>query len=312
MPVALEEAQPLAVAHRVVHGGSRFAQPVVVDEGVRAALGELAALAPLHSRPALAALDDARAALPGVPHVAVFDTAYHETLPPAAREYALPRAWREAGIRRYGFHGLSVQSCAERLPVERLVVCHLGGGCSLTAVRDGRSVDTTMGFSPLDGVPMATRPGAVDPGVLLHLLREGTTQAELERGLEHESGFLGLGGTASMQELEARAAGGDPAAGLALSVFVHRVAGAAAAMAAATGGLDALAFTGGIGERSALVRQRVCGRLAFLGVRLDEAANAAAEPDVDVAARGPRVRVHVLAAREELVAARAALALLAR
>ena len=302
-----------AVAHRVVHGGPRFRDPVVIDEVVREQIFELEELAPLHNAPALAAIEEAERVFPAVPHVAVFDTGFHSTIPPEASTYALPRHWREEwGIRRYGFHGLSEQWAAEHVPVARLVVCHLGGGCSVTAVRDGRSVDTTMGFSPLEGVPMATRSGSVDPGALLYLLSSGRLDAnELERALNFESGLQGLAGTGDMLELERRAADGEHDAELAIGVFVHRIAAAAAAMAAAASGIDALVFTAGIGEGSALVRARVCDRLGFLGVELDPALNATADPDCDVAAATSAVRVLVVRAREELVAARAARALLA-
>jgi acetate kinase len=286
-----------------VHGGERFREPVVVDESVRAEIEELEALAPLHNAPALRGIDQASSALPGVPQVAVFDTAFHATIPDEAATYALPARWREWGVRRFGFHGLSVESCAERVPVSRLVVCHLGGGCSITAVRDGRSVDTTMGFTPMEGVPMATRAGSVDPGALLYALRaRGLDADELDRELNLASGLLGLGGSADLREL-------DPD-GLAVAVFVHRVAAAVAGMTAALGGLDALVFTAGVGEGSALVRARVCERLGFLGVELDPARNGAAEPDCEVGVGGSRVRVHVLGAREEIVAARAARRLL--
>lgn len=316
-PVAsLEEADPGgldAIAHRVVHGGPDFREPVLVDDAVRDTVRRLAELAPLHNAPALRGIDEAAAALPGVPHVAVFDTAFHATIPAEAATYAVPPRWREEwGIRRYGFHGLSVQWAAEQVPVPRLVVCHLGGGCSVTAVRDGRSVDTTMGFTPLEGVPMATRPGSLDPGALLHLLHTGRLDADaLDRALNHESGLIGLAGTADVGELEARAGAGDDDALLALAVFAYRVAGAVAAMATALAGLDALVFTAGIGERSATVREQVCARLAFLGVELDAGANRAAVPDTDVSARGSAVRVLVVHAREDLVAARAARTLLA-
>jgi acetate kinase len=293
-----------AVAHRVVHGGSRFREEVLVDEDVLAAIGSLRPIAPLHNAPALDGIELARRALPGLPHVAVFDTAFHATIPESAATYAVPARWREEwGIRRFGFHGLSVEWAAERVAVARLVVCHLGGGCSVTAVRDGRSVDTSMGFTPLEGVPMATRSGSIDPGILLYLLRERLLDLdELDRQLEHESGLAGLsgGGPGDVRE----------ASGLALGVFSHRVAGAVAAMAAAAGGLDALVFTAGIGERSADVRRLVAERLAFLGVELDAGRNAAAAPDCDVGREGSPVRVVVLRAREELVAARRARRLL--
>jgi acetate kinase len=295
----------VAVAHRVVHGGARFVEPVVIDDAVRRELEELSELAPLHNVPALAAIDEARRALPSIPHVAVFDTAFHATIPDEARTYALPRQWREEwGIRRFGFHGLSVAWAAERVRVPRLAVCHLGGGCSVTAVLEGRSVDTTMGFSPLEGVPMATRPGSIDAEILLYLLRhEAASPDELEHALEHDSGLLGLGGSSRVEELEAS---DEPAARLALSVFCYRVAAAVASLTAALGGLDALVFTAGIGEGSAFVRERVCGRLGFLGVELDPDANREARPDADVATADSRVRVWVVHAREDAIAATAA------
>jgi acetate kinase len=310
---SFDEAPPhiAAVVHRIVHGGVRFREPVVIDDAVEAALRGLVELAPLHNAPALRALAEARRAFPDLPHVAVFDTAFHATLPAVATTYALPRRFRtEWGIRRFGFHGLSVEWCAERVAAPRLVVCHLGGGCSVTAVREGRSVDTSMGFTPLEGVPMATRAGSVDPGILLHLLRHGVPLEELDSALEHDSGLAGLSGiSGDVRELE----GSDsPDAKLALDVFTYRIAGAVASMAAALGGLDALVFTAGVGEHSALVRERVCARLEFLGVKLDATANRAAEPDVDVQAATSRLRVAVIRAREDVVAAREARRLLAR
>lgn len=304
------------VAHRVVHGGARFRDPVVVDDDVRAELERLEPLAPLHNAPALRDLDAARKRFPDLPHVAVFDTAFHATIPLAAATYAVPRRWREEwGVRRYGFHGLSVAWSAERAPAVvsrrpaglRLVVCHLGGGSSVTAVADGRSVDTTMGFSPLEGVPMATRSGSVDPGALVAVMRRSGMDADaLDHALNEESGMRGLAGGDGLElELERRAAAGDEAARLAVDVYVHRVAGAVAAMAAAAGGIDVLVLTAGIGERSPRVRERVCGRLAFLGVAIDPALNRA-EGDRDIAVPAAPVRVAVIRAREELVAARAA------
>jgi acetate kinase len=241
----------------------------------------------------------------------VFDTAFHVTLPDEASTYAVPKRWREEWqVRRYGFHGLSVQWASEQVRIERLVVCHLGGGCSVSAVLDGRSVDTTMGFSPLEGVPMATRSGSVDPEVVLHLMRKrGLTLDEVEWALGHESGLLGLSGLTPRVDLLERSDSDD--AKLALSVFVHRVTGAVAAMAAALGGLDALVFTAGIGENSSGLRARICAPLGFLGVVLDERANIEATPDAEVAASSSAVRVVVLRAREDIVAARAARSLLA-
>jgi acetate kinase len=277
-----------AVAHRIVHGGARFREPVVVDDNVVDELEELVELAPLHMQPALDALREARSRLPAVPHVAVFDTAFHATIPAEASTYALPARVRDAwGVRRFGFHGLSVQWASEQVRVPRLVVCHLGGGCSVTAVHDGRSVDTTMGFTPLEGVPMATRPGSVDPGALLYLLRHHFSLDELDATLEHDSGLLGLSGVSGdVRELERS---DDPGARLALDVFAYRVATAVGAMAVALGGLDALVFTAGIGEHSSRVRDAICARLGFLGV-----------------GRGDDVRVVVVEAREDLVAAREA------
>jgi acetate kinase len=276
-PVASIDAVPDdvgAVGHRVVHGGARFRDPVVVDDEVTEAIRELSPLAPLHNTPALSAIGEARRALPELEHVAVFDTAFHATIPDEAATYAVPARWRdEWGVRRYGFHGLAVAWVAERVPVRRLVVCHLGGGCSVTAVLDGRSVDTTMGFSPLEGVPMATRSGSVDPGALLYLLREeGLAVDELDRALEHESGLAALGGL-------------DDALGFA--VYTYRIAQAAAAMATALGGIDALAFSGGVGENREDVRRAIADRLGFLG----------------------RFRVEVVPAREDVVVARAVRAL---
>jgi acetate kinase len=302
-----------AVAHRVVHGGPRFRRPVVIDGEVRAAIFRVEPLAPLHTAPAMRAIEDAESVLPDVPHVAVFDTGFHATIPDAAATYGLPRQWREEwGVHRYGFHGLSVQWSAEQVPVSRLIVCHLGGGCSVTAVLDGRSVDTTMGFSPLEGVPMATRSGSIDPGSILYVMREyGLGVDELDLALNHEAGLKGLaGGSGDMRVLEERVVAGEADAIRAFDVFVHRLVAAIGAMSAATHGLDALVFTAGIGEGSALVRSRVCRRLGYLGIELDEARNAVCETDADLSSPSSVVRVSVVRAREELVAARAAVALL--
>ena len=293
-----------AVGHRIVHGGPDFVEPVIVDATVEGRLRELVELAPLHQPKSLAGLDAARALLPDVPHVACFDTAFHATLPPAASTYALPRRWRERwGVRRYGFHGLShawASRCAQQLVpgVRRVVTCHLGAGASLCAVLDGRSVDTTMGFTPLDGLVMATRSGSVDPGLLLWLEEhEGLTPHEVAHALEHESGLLGLAGTADLRELLGRR---DDDARLAFDVYLHRLASSIAAMTASLGGLDAVVFTGGVGAASAAVRRAVAARLAYLGMRLDDHANADAEPDVDVSAAEARVRTLVVRSREDL------------
>jgi acetate kinase len=281
-------APPDAVGHRIVHGGERFREAVLVDEPVEEALRELAVLAPLHQPKSLAALDAVRRALPGVPAVACFDTAFHATLPAAAFTYALPSEWRERyGVRRYGFHGLSHAHAARSAgDARRVVTCHLGAGASLCAVLDGRSVDTTMGFTPLEGLVMATRSGSVDPGLLLWLQQnEGVSVDAMAEVLEHDSGLLGLAGTADMRELLAR---DDDEARLAIDVYVHRLRAGIGAMAASLGGLDALVFTGGVGENSERIRALACEGLGHLGV---------GPPD-------ERVRVLTVRAREDLEIAR--------
>ena len=302
------------VAHRIVHGGSRFREAVLIDADVEAELRKLVELAPLHQPKSLAALHAVSDALPKLPAVACFDTAFHATLPAAAYTYALPARLRERwGVRRYGFHGLSHAWIARRVPqlldVEgarlRIVSCHLGAGASLCAISDGRSVDTTMGFTPLEGLVMATRSGSVDPGLVLWLLeRETITESELARSLEEESGLLGLAGSADMRELLGR---DDDAARLAIDVYVHRLRASIAAMAASLGGIDALAFTGGVGEGSPEIRARAVEALGFLGVSVAESANRSSQDDDVIGAR-----VLVIHAREDLEMARQARALISR
>ncbi len=255
-----------AVVHRVVHGGERTGA-VVVDDAVRAELVALTELAPLHQPPSIMGIDTFRELLPGVPHVACFDTAFHSTLPEAARTYALPARLR-ARVRVYGFHGLShawaVRRAAELAPdARRVVVAHLGGGGSLCGALDGRSVTTTMGFTPLDGLVMATRSGAVDPGALLWLARH--TDEDLDHVLEQESGLLGLCGSADMREVLRRHDAGDPSARLAIAVYVDRLVRLVAGCAAALDGVDVLVFTGGVGEHASALRCMVEDRLAWLG-----------------------------------------------
>ena len=303
-----------AVGHRIVHGGTEFSGPVRIDERVRARIEALTDLAPLHQPKSLAALAAVTAVLPDVPAVACFDTAFHATLPAAAFTYALPPEWRKRwDLRRYGFHGLShayasrrAAQLIDRTPEGlRIVTCHLGAGASLAAVRDGRSVDTTMGFTPLEGLVMATRSGSVDPGLVLWLADHvGMPPAELAATLERRSGLLGLAGTADMREILAGAAEGRPEARLALDVYIHRLRGAIAAMAASLGGLDVLVFTGGVGERSAAVRALAADGLGFLGVMLDPTANGDGPEDREIGAAGGAVRVVVVAAREDLEIAR--------
>jgi acetate kinase len=293
---------PDVVGHRIVHGGTRFRRAVRVEPETLRALAELTALAPLHQPKSLAALDAVTEVLPGVPAVACFDTAFHATLPLPAATYAIPADWRERwGVRRYGFHGLSHAYAARRAGASRVVTCHLGAGASLAAVRDGRSVDTTMGFTPLEGLVMATRSGSIDPGLLLWLLeRTDTSEAEMARALEHESGLLALAGSADMREVIAGAERGEERACLAFDVYVHRLRAGIASMAAAMDGLDALVFTGGVGENAPAVRAAAARGLGFLGVALDEERNAQAAPDVDVSSTGAAVRTLVVTAREDL------------
>ena len=303
-----------AVGHRVVHGGQQFTGPTRVDATVVAGIRSLAELAPLHQPAALAALEAVGRLLPDIPGVACFDTAFHAGLTLAAATYALPVAWRERwAIRRYGFHGLS-HAYASRRAVEllgarpadlRIVTCHLGAGASLAAVADGRSVDTTMGFTPLDGLAMATRSGSVDPGLIVWLAeRGGLSIAEIGEGLERESGLLGLAGTADMRAVLAGAAAGDERAALALGVYLHRLRASIAAMAASLGGIDALVFTGGVGERSAQVRAMTAEGLGFLGVAVDPSRNEASDADREISPDDASVRLLVVAAREDLQIAR--------
>jgi acetate kinase len=299
-----------AVGHRIVHGGTEFSRPVRLSPEVVARLAALSDLAPLHQPASLAALAAVEAVLPDVPAVACFDTAFHATLPEAAATYALPREWRVRWpLRRFGFHGLSHAYASRRaagllgrdLAALRIVTCHLGAGASLAAVDGGRSVDTTMGFTPLEGLVMATRSGSVDPGLVLWLQEHaGMPAAELEATLEHRSGLLGLAGTTDMQLVLERAAAADPAAALALGVYVHRLRGGIAAMAAAMGGLDVLVFTGGVGEHAAEVRARAAEGLGFLGVGVDAAANDRVAGDGEISAPGATARTIVVEAREDL------------
>jgi len=296
-----------AVAHRVVHGGEEFRDAVWLDGDARARLAELTELAPLHQPRALAAIDATEQLRGGVPAAACFDTAFHATLPPTAATYALPAEWPR---RRFGFHGLSHAYAARRaaemagrpLDALRVVTCHLGAGASLAAIHGGRSIDTTMGFTPLDGLVMATRAGSVDPGLLLWLIeRRGIAPAELSDALEHRSGLVALAGTADMRDILAR---DDESSRLALGTYVHRLRASIAAMTAAMDGLDVLVFTGGVGEHAAAVRSEAAAGLAFLGIALDAARNAHAHADADIGASEAAVRAFVVTAREDLEIAR--------
>lgn len=300
-----------AVGHRVVHGGPRYTGPARVDAELTGYLASISHLAPLHNPRALAGIELIEALLPGVPAVACFDTTFHTTIPAAAATYAVPREWNERfGLRRYGFHGLSHAYAVRRgaelagRPVEelRIVSCHLGAGASLAAVRDGRSADTTMGFTPLAGLVMNTRPGTLDPGLLLWLLEHGGVPvAELADVLEHRAGLKGLSGTSGdLREVLAGCAAGEPDSTLAFDVYLHRLAREAAAMTAAVGGLDLLVLTGGVGEHSPEVRGALGAALGYLGVALDGAANRSTAGDGDISAPGAAVRTVVVTAREDL------------
>ena len=305
-----------AAVHRVVHGGSRFTAPVLVTADVRRALDDLNDLAPLHNPPGLAVLDAALELLPDVPHVAVFDTAFHATLMPEAFTYPLPFEWTERwGLRRFGFHGFSHEYCARRAAEMarredgfRCVVAHLGNGASVAAVRNGVSVDTSMGFTPLEGLMMGTRSGSVDPGLLLHLQAErGVSNSDLGQALNHESGLLGVSGVSSdMRQVAAAAGSGHQRAALAMRIFAHRARQAIGAHAVTLGGVDALVFTGGIGENSAEIRRMICEGLSCLGLELDVEANASARPDTVVSSPASRGLILVVLAREDLMMARAA------
>lgn len=305
---------PLAAGHRVVHGGMRHSAPLVIDDRVLAALEELVPLAPLHQPHNLAAIRAVAEMLPGVPQVACFDTAFHRTQPEVAQAFALPRRLYDEGVRRYGFHGLSYEYVAGALPAlageaanGRVVVAHLGAGASMCAIRGGQSVASTMGFTALDGLPMGTRTGDLDPGVLLYLMdRHGLDARALERLLYHESGLLGVSGVSS--DMRMLLASDDPRAREAVDLFVYRVGRELGSLAAALGGLDALVFTAGIGERSPEIRARVCRDAAWLGVVLDEDANRAGGPCISAA--GAPASAWVVKTDENIVIARHTLAAL--
>ncbi len=297
----------VAAGHRVVHGGTRFTEPVVVDEAVLEALRELVPLAPRHQPHGLAAIEALRRSREGLLQVACFDTAFHATQHPLAQRFPLPPRLHEAGVRRYGFHGLSYESVTARLPAllgdaadGRVVVGHLGGGASLAALRERRCVATTMGLTPLDGLMMGTRPGSLDPGVLLHLMRElGYDEPGLSRLLHDESGLLGVSQISS--DMRALLASEAESARLAVDLFVYRLVREIAAMAAAIEGLDAVVFTGGVGENAAPIREAVCRRLAWLGIELDAGANAGRGPRITTPSS--RVSAWVVPTNEEAVIA---------
>ena len=312
---------PDIVGHRVVHGLSET-HCGLIDARVRALIERGAELAPLHNRAALAGIDAVSALFAGVPQAADFDTAFHTTLPAAAAAYAVPSEWFTIrGLRKYGFHGISHRYCAHRTAellgadpsAIRMVSAHLGNGCSLAAIVGGKSVDTTMGFTPLDGLMMGSRSGSIDPGLLLHLLETKAYDAgELDRILNSQSGLAGVSQVSEdIRDVIAAAEGGAQPAQLALDIYIHRLATGIAGMTAASGGIDALAFTGGVGQHSAYVRRRVAERLAYLGITLGSA-NDDATGDREISAPTASVRVVVVQAREEFAIARDVAALVTR
>src|SRR5215471_17190547 len=311
-----------AVGHRIVNGGPDFSQPVRITQDVKKAIEKAAAFAPLHNRVELDGIALAEKMFGDVPQVAVFDTGFHRNMPDAAVIYPGPHEWAERGIRRYGFHGINHQYCAERAaqllgkPQERLrlVTCHLGNGCSLAAISSGHSVDTTMGFTPLEGLMMGTRSGSVDPGILTYLMRETElTSQELDELLNKKSGLLGISGISSdMREIVSAMNSGNARAKLAFRMFVHRLRSGIGAMAASLGGIDALVFTAGIGENSPEVRSAACENLGFLGIELDSGENQSSRDDRIVSKKNSSVAVLVIAAHEDWAIAKACWQLLSR
>jgi len=297
------------VGHRVVHGGPKYEEPVLLTPEVRAEIAKVSAFAPLHNRAELEGMEVIEKLLGPVPQVAVFDTGFHRRMPQAAAVYPGPYQWFESGIHRYGFHGINHQYCAARaaqllrrdVNSLKLVSCHLGNGCSLAAIREGHSIDTTMGFTPLEGLMMGTRSGSIDPGILTYLMREGRLQAqEIDDVLNKESGLLGISGiSGDMREVLVSMKQNHPRAKLAFDIYVHRLQAGIGAMVAVLGGVDGLIFTAGVGENSVEVREAACKQLGFLGLTLDEAANAQRSPDRDIATPDSAIRVLIIRAQED-------------
>lgn len=301
--------------HRVVHGGQQFKEPTIITPGVKSAIASMSAFAPLHNRAELEGIEIVEKRIGAIPQVAVFDTSFHSDLPEAAAVYPGPYEWVSRGIRRYGFHGINHQYCAERtaqllgrdLNALKLVTCHLGNGCSLAAIQRGRSIDTTMGFTPLDGLMMGTRSGAVDPGILTFLMRQdGLSGQQLDDLLNKKSGLLGISGASSdMRQIISSMKAGDARAKLTFEMFVHRLRSNIGAMIAVLGGLDCLVFTAGIGENSPEVRHAACASLGFFGLKLDSAKNSQASGAQDISLPSSPVRVLVLRAQEDWAIAQA-------
>jgi len=302
------------VGHRIVHGGQDFAQAILITKEVKSAIARMSIFAPLHNRAELEGIEIVEKHFGNVPQVAVFDTGFHSRLPEAAAVYPGPYEWLARGIRRYGFHGINHQYCAARaaqllgreLNSLKLVTCHLGNGCSLAAVLDGRSVDTTMGFTPLDGLMMGTRSGSLDPGILTFLMRaEKSTGEQLDDLLNRKSGLLGVSGLSSdMRQIVAAMKDGNARAKLAFDIFVHHLQSGVGAMIAVLGGIDALVFTAGIGENSPEMRAAACANFAFLGLKLDPAKNAQSHADEEISFSDSSVRVLIIRAQEDWAIAR--------
>lgn len=314
--VVSSRAEIDAVGHRIVHGGPQFEVPVLITQEVKAGIANASTFAPLHNRAELEGIELIEKLLGPVPQIAVFDTGFHRNMPLAAAVYPGPYEWFAGGIRRYGFHGINHQYCAARaaqllrrnLQSLKLVTCHLGNGCSLAAVREGCSVDTTMGFTPLEGLMMGTRSGSIDPGILTYLMREGQLEGqEIDDLLNQRSGLLGISGLSpDMRQILAAIKDGNSRARLAFDIYVHRLRSGIGAMAAVLGGIDALVFTAGVGENSPEVRQASCENLGFLGLKLNHAANMEARPDTDIASTDSPIRVLVIRAQEDWTIAREA------
>jgi len=302
------------VGHRIVHGGPHLNQPAVITSDVKQAIKDVSSIAPLHNVAGLQGIELAEKLFPKTKQVAVFDTGFHRTLPLAAKVYPGPYEWFEQDIRRYGFHGINHEYCAHRaahllkheLSSLKIVSCHLGNGCSLDAIEGGKSVDTTMGFTPLEGIMMGTRSGSVDPGILIHLMRTQSTDAkDLDEILNRRSGLLGISGVSSdMRDVLDAAAKHSDRAKLAVDIFTHRLQAGIAAMTAALGGVDVIIFTAGIGENAAEIRRDTCAKLGFLGIQLDHERNSSLKPDGEISTPTSKVRVLVIRAQEDWSIAR--------
>jgi acetate kinase len=309
-----------AVGHRVVHGGLEYHQSTLINPEVKAAIARLSTFAPIHNPINLAGIETVEKILGNAPQVAVFDTAFHTSLAPFAYVYAGDYAWLDKGIRRYGFHGTSHQYCSRRATQilgyepSKLINCHLGNGCSLAAIKNGKSIDTTMGFTPLDGLMMGTRSGSVDPGILIHLLRqENYTADRLDRLLNQESGLLGISGiSGDMRKIMEAIAEGNQRAQLALDIYIHRLKSGIGGMVASLGGLDTLVFTAGVGENSTLIRASVAESFGFLGLKIDAEKNSRSPVDQDISTPDSTVRVLIIHTQEDWEIARECWNLLAK